>query len=110
MSDIKCPYCGHEQEINHDDGYGYDEDETHQQECCNCEKTFTFTTSISYFYEAFKAPCLNGSDHRFEPTVTVPKYWTKMRCEWCGEERAMTEEERAEYNIPPIPDRFKRGA
>lgn len=22
MSDVKCPYCGNEQEINHDDGYG----------------------------------------------------------------------------------------
>ena len=24
-SDVECPYCGAEQEINHDDGYGYDE-------------------------------------------------------------------------------------
>ena len=30
------------QDINHDDGYGYEEDVTHEQECSNCEKTFVF--------------------------------------------------------------------
>jgi hypothetical protein len=33
MSDVKCPYCGTEQEINHDDGYGYDEGKYYEQEC-----------------------------------------------------------------------------
>ena len=28
MYDVECPYCGAEIEINHDDGYGYEEDET----------------------------------------------------------------------------------
>lgn len=23
MKDIECPYCGHEQDICHDDGFGY---------------------------------------------------------------------------------------
>jgi len=30
---VNCPYCGAEQEICHDDGYGYEEDVLHQQEC-----------------------------------------------------------------------------
>ena len=30
MSDEKCPYCGHEIEICHDDGYGYEEGVKHQ--------------------------------------------------------------------------------
>ena len=25
MKDCECPYCGEDQEINHDDGYGYEE-------------------------------------------------------------------------------------
>jgi len=33
MSDVTCPYCRDEQEINHDDGYGYEEDKEHEQDC-----------------------------------------------------------------------------
>ena len=29
--DVDCPYCGHPQDINHDDGYGYEEVVLHQQ-------------------------------------------------------------------------------
>ncbi len=35
--------------------FGYDEGETHAQECRDCEKTFIFTTSISYYYDAAQA-------------------------------------------------------
>lgn len=63
MSDVTCPYCGAEQEINHDDGYGYEEDRDHEQNCVECNKTFKFTTSISYNYEV---QCQDG-DHDMEP-------------------------------------------
>ena len=52
MSDCKCPYCGNDVEICHDDGYGYAEEETHQQGCPHCEKTFAFTTMIHFTYSA----------------------------------------------------------
>jgi len=93
MSDVKCPYCGEEQEINHDDGYGYTEDETFEQECVECEKTFVFTTSISFHYEAAKADCLNGAEHKYKPTHTYPKKYTRMRCVDCGHERNPTNTE-----------------
>ena len=51
--DVKCPYCGKEQVIDHDDGYGYGEDIKHDQDCIGCDKSFKFTTSISYNYEVF---------------------------------------------------------
>lgn len=93
--DVECPYCGKGQEICHDDGYGYQEDRMHQQQCGECDKTFTYTTSISFYYDADKAPCLNEeSDHDWKPTNTIPREWTRMRCTWCEEERAMTEEEK----------------
>ena len=63
MSDVTCPYCAAEQEINHDDGYGYDERSDHEQECIECGKTFKFKTSISYNYEVY---CQND-DHDMEP-------------------------------------------
>ncbi len=93
MSDIKCPYCDHEQEVCHDDGENIGEGETHQMECYECEKTFVFNTSISFFYEPAKADCLNGKDHKFKAIVTYPKELTKMRCIDCDEIRACTEDE-----------------
>ena len=33
MKDVDCPYCKAEQDINHDDGYGYEEDGMYEQEC-----------------------------------------------------------------------------
>ena len=105
--DIECPYCGHEQDINHDDGYGYEQDTTHQQECGSCEKTFIYTTSIVFYYDVDKADCLNDGEHEYEPTVTYPKCCTKMRCKQCGGEREPTKEECSEYNIPTKEEYFR---
>lgn len=63
MSDVKCPYCGHEQEINHDDGYGYEDGESYEQDCVSCEREFKFTTTITFSYSVF---CKEG-DHELEP-------------------------------------------
>jgi hypothetical protein len=102
MSDVECPYCGQNQEINHDDGYGYEEGVKHEQECSNCEKTFVFETSITFLYDAAKAPCLNDGEHEYKPTCTIPKEYTRMRCIYCGSERALTEVERVKHSIPPL--------
>ena len=91
-NDINCPVCGEDQEINHDDGFGYSEDEMHHQQCCSCGSLFGFQTSISFHYTAFSLPCLNGEEHTFKPTFTVPVEYTKMYCQ-CGEVRKPTSEE-----------------
>lgn len=91
--DIECPYCGQWQEINHDDGYGYEEDTAHNQECGNCDKTFVFYTSISFYYESQKADCLNGSEHEYKPSSTFPRKYTKMVCKHCDDKRPPTESE-----------------
>lgn len=93
MSEIECPYCGQEQDINHDDGFGYEEGVNHQMECCNCGKTFIFQSEITYYYQAYKADCLNGEPHDWQMTNTHPKSFTKMRCSMCDEERSLTPEE-----------------
>ena len=88
--DVECPYCGKGQEINHDDGRGYDENETHQQECGDCGKIFVFTTSISYYYEAAKADCLNDGKHTFEKVARYPVVIfgkVLVRCSQCQEEK-----------------------
>lgn len=97
MADINCPYCNHGQEVCHDDGEGYSEDEAHQMECYECEKTFVFHTSISFDYEPEKADCLNeGGNHDFQTTCTVPREYTKMRCSVCEETRPCTDAEKKE--------------
>lgn len=96
--DIDCPYCGHPQNIDHDDGYGYEENVKHQQQCYECDKVFSYTTSISFYYEAEKADCLNDGEHEWEATHTFPKEFTKMMCASCGENRSLTDEEWVEFN------------
>lgn len=93
MSDVECPYCGAEQEICHDDGYGYAEDEIYEQECPECDKTFAFNTGIILVHEAWKADCLNGAPHEYRPTATFPARYTKMLCKVCGDRRHPTSEE-----------------
>jgi uncharacterized Zn-finger protein len=85
VKDIDCPYCGTDQEINHDDGQGYAEDETHEQECSDCGKTFVFTTRIMFLYEAEKAPCLNGEEHKYK-SLPGSCYPDRKVCEYCDKE------------------------
>lgn len=91
--DLECPYCGEGLEVCHDDGQGYDQDRLHEMSCSNCDKNFVFTTSISYYYEPYKADCLNGSPHNYKATMTYPREFTKMRCTMCEDERRPTDEE-----------------
>ena len=88
MSDVDCPYCGKGLEICHDDGFGYDEDVRHEYECGHCGKNFVFTTSISFWYAAEKADCLNGQPHNLKPASSA-KYSgfpDHVRCEDCDYE------------------------
>jgi len=106
--DIECPYCGEGLDINHDDGQGYEEGINHQQQCIHCDKNFTFTTTITFSYEAEKADCLNDGEHIWKPTSTYPRCYTNMQCESCGEYRKPTEEEKIKYNIPSQNEFFKQ--
>ena len=77
MSDVTCPYCKTEQEINHDDGYGYSESEEYEQECASCGREFKFYTSISFSYTV---ECQEG-DHKMEP---FGDRWTNIyKCSKC---------------------------
>jgi len=90
---IECPYCEEELEINHDDGFGYEEGIKHEMHCEYCKKTFVFETCVSFSYEAEKADCLNDGEHNWEKTKTYPIECTRMQCTMCGEKRGLTEAE-----------------
>jgi len=99
MEEVKCPYCGFEQEIDHQDGYGFEEDETYSQECCYCGMTFAYKTIINFDYEVKKCDCLNRGEHKWVLQTTYPKCFSKMQCSECGEERNLTDEELKKYDI-----------
>lgn len=97
----KCPYCNAEIEIRHEDGYGYEEDEIHQQECYECGKTFGFTHQTIHSDDVFKLDCANGAEHKWEKKIGYPKeyYFGKYHCKDCGEikQEPLTEEEKEKY-------------
>lgn len=87
MNDIECPYCEQPLDIDHDDGYGFEEGEIYTLDCKYCEQTFVYSTSIIYLYEGRKAPCLNGGEHVMEIVYHASMQWPNWkRCTVCGEE------------------------
>ena len=82
--DVTCPYCGAAVEINHDDGYGYAEDEIFEQECDWCAKVFAYTVCIEIHHIAKRADCLNGDPHKYKPTADRFPETHRMRCADCG--------------------------
>lgn len=97
--DIECPYCQEDQDINHDDGYGFEEDTVFRQTCRYCDKTFVYSTGTLFVYYPEKADCLNDAEHNYKLTTTYPKEYSMMRCTMCDEERKPTNEEREEYGL-----------
>jgi len=97
--DLECPYCEKELEINHDDGFGYEEGVKHKMECSHCQMFFVFETSISFYYEPKKADCLNGGKHNWKILATFPKEFSRMECNICEERRDLTDSEKTKYKI-----------
>lgn len=107
MDEVKCPYCGFEQYVDHEDGYGFKEDEINIQACPLCDKYFAYVTTVTYSYDVRKCDCQNDGNHKWELTMTSPKCFSKMHCAECGEEREPTKEEREKFGIGTREDFFK---
>jgi len=101
MNEVNCPYCKEEIEIVHDDGYGYEEDERHTQECPKCLKVFTYFTSAIYYHEVSQAPCLNDGKHIYQKRRGAPDYYfvNKFSCIYCDDEKTILPEELKNYEI-----------
>lgn len=96
MSDLECPYCGADNDVCHDDGFGYAEGVYHEITCRSCDKNFVFQTSITFHYESSKADCLNGSEHNLKFRRSFPEQFSSMICKDCDYERRATADEIAQ--------------
>lgn len=95
MRDLECPYCGHEQDVCHDDGFGYAEDRRHEVRCEGCGKKYVFTTAVSFAYYPSEAECLNDGNHAWKAPNTVPRRYSRWQCQHCDATKPMTPEELA---------------
>ena len=77
---IECPYC--EAEIREPEECP-DEDCTYENECQECEKTFAFNVTYSKSFHPFKADCLNGAEHDYQPIVSTAPELHRNRCSMC---------------------------
>lgn len=77
MSNVSCPSCKKLQEINHDDGYGCEEDVDYEQHCTECGMLFKFTTCISFHYEVF---CVGL--HDMEQSLYFNTLWNCKNCDF----------------------------
>ena len=87
MSDIKCPYCGKEQEACPDDNVP---DELYETECEQCEKIFGYFVDYIKTFDERALPCANGEPHKWEKISGYPEefYKNKERCAYCSQERS----------------------
>ncbi len=81
MEVVKCPYCS---EYHDFDPQDLIEDQLLQAECFNCEKSFTYTVTISRYIEASKAECLNGGEHNFNEMKSMYGNKKTTICSNCG--------------------------
>lgn len=95
MADLECPYCGHEQDVCHDDGFGYAEDRRHEVMCKGCRKSYVFTTAISFDYYPAAAECLNTGAHEWKMSSTYPRRYSKWECRHCDATKQPTPDELA---------------
>ena len=96
MSDLTCPYCGNEQDIDISYDYGSEEGIAYEITCDACDKDFVFYTTITYSYQSHAAECLNTGVHNYQSTITYPVEYTTMQCVDCDATRPCTEEEMKE--------------
>jgi len=91
MSDVDCPYCGHEFRLCHDDGAHCQDDGREEEHCPGCSKIMMVRTVISYDHYTETAACLNtddpsDEDHNWgwEYVRGGDDYVKRFRCRNCG--------------------------
>lgn len=92
-SEVTCPYCNIDFELDLDDGAYHDQNNEETAECPECEKTMLVNSSITWFREALPADCLNTGKHTWsewntywigEQEPNIGKYYELKQCQDCN--------------------------
>jgi len=82
--ELQCPYCW---KLMRDPEECYEQEITYEHECPHCEKNFVFNVEYTRTYSAKPADCLNGAEHDYKKTATIPAEFAVLRCKMCGHEK-----------------------
>jgi len=94
MTKAKCPYCKKEYELDLTNDYNVFGECYEIEECAHCGKEFMLSFIVDITTDSQPALCLIGeSEHKYEPTTTVPIMCTRMCCTMCGAEHLPTRAE-----------------
>ena len=85
-----CPYCDKEMDDPDD---CYETDTVYDHACPHCRKAFVFTLEYEKVYSESRADCLNGGEHTYEATITLPEEFTRLRCTQCGDEKPLNKDQ-----------------
>lgn len=90
--EIECPYCHKDFEVNTDDGTHYNDGESEQDYCPNCDKKIMIYSSCSWYSEASVADCLNdlaphqwSSWTKHHPVSDFTQWFATRYCQTCDE-------------------------
>ncbi len=86
MRDVTCPYCD----------FGFDDNDfgengsgtLYELRCPDCKKIMMAQYELWPSFDAYKAPCLNGGNHKFEEIKAGHSAFVKYkrRCKHCNYE------------------------
>lgn len=94
-TEVTCPYCEKEFDVDTDDGRHYNQNESEEEECPNCGKTVIISSSCTWYREASEADCLNDAPHPYSEWSTywvgeqgpnLGKFYERRYCETCGKD------------------------
>lgn len=95
-TEVTCPYCKEEFDVDTDEGYHYKDGESQEDTCPYCEKKLMIYSSCSWYREAQAADCLNTGEHQWpewtkhHPLDDFTKWFATRHCDICGEQQQTT--------------------
>ncbi len=83
MNELTCPYCGCIHDTAEVLAMETPAGQSTEFTCASCKKRFMFIVEYVPSFDAWKADCLNGSEHELD-TIPGHKEYSIPDVEYCG--------------------------